>query len=152
MKVGVIADIHSNQTAFRACVDYMVNAGCEEFLLLGDFISDTAGARQTMELLYELMEQFPCHVLRGNREEYMIEQRKIREKEEEEKFWPANSASGNLLYTYRQLTERDLDFLRAFRSRFVMKRKDIRRLPAVTVLRSIQENCASLTVTAQKRY
>ena len=42
MKVGVIADIHSNQTAFRACVDYMVNAGCEEFLLLGDFISDTA--------------------------------------------------------------------------------------------------------------
>ena len=125
MKVGVIADIHSNQTAFRACVDYMVNAGCEEFLLLGDFISDTAGARQTMELLYELMEQFPCHVLRGNREEYMIEQRKIREKEEEE---------------------------RAFRSRFVMKRKDIRRLPAVTVLRSIQENCSSLTVTAQKRY
>ena len=152
MKVGVIADIHSNQTAFRACVDYMVNAGCEEFLLLGDFISDTAGARQTMELLYELMEQFPCHVLRGNREEYMIEQRKIREKEEEEKFWPANSASGNLLYTYRQLTERDLIFLRAFRSRFVMKRKDIRRLPAVTVLRSIQENCSSLTVTAQKRY
>ena len=151
MKVGVIADIHSNQTAFRACVDYMVNAGCEEFLLLGDFISDTAGARQTMELLYELMEQFPCHVLRGNREEYMIEQRKIREKEEEEKFWLANSASGNLLYTYRQLTERDLD-LRAFRSRFVMKRKDIRRLPAVTVLRSIQENCSSLTVTAQKRY
>ena len=74
MKVGVIADIHSNQIAFRACVDYMVNAGCEEFLLLGDFISDTAGARQTMELLYELMEQFPCHVLRGNREEYMIEQ------------------------------------------------------------------------------
>ena len=148
MKVGVIADIHSNQTAFRACVDYMVNAGCEEFLLLGDFISDTAGARQTMELLYELMEQFPCHVLRGNREEYMIEQRKIREKEEEEKFWPANSASGNLLYTYRQLTI----FLRAFRSRFVMKRKDIRRLPAVTVLRSIQENCSSLTVTAQKRY
>lgn len=152
MKVGVIADIHSNQIAFRACVDYMVNAGCEEFLLLGDFISDTAGARQTMELLYELMEQFPCHVLRGNREEYMIEQRKIREKEEEEKFWLANSASGNLLYTYRQLTERDLDFLRAFRSRFVMKRKDIRRLPAVTVLRSIQENCSSLTVTAQKRY
>ena len=40
----------------------------------------------------------------------MIEQRKIREKEEEEKFWLANSASGNLLYTYRQLTERDLDF------------------------------------------
>ena len=151
MKVGVIADIHSNQTAFRACVDYMVNAGCEEFLLLGDFISDTAGARQTMELLYELMEQFPCHVLRGNREEYMIEQRKIREKEEEEKFWPANSASGNLLYTYSSRKEIWI-FLRAFRSRFVMKRKDIRRLPAVTVLRSIQENCSSLTVTAQKRY
>ena len=64
MKVVVIADIHSNQIAFRACVDYMVNAGCEEFLLLGDFISDTAGARQTMELLYELIEQFTYQILR----------------------------------------------------------------------------------------
>ena len=114
MKVGVIADIHSNQTAFRACVDYMVNAGCEGFLLLGDFISDTAGARQTMELLYELMEQFPCHVLRGNREEYMIEQRKIREKEEEEKFWPANSASGNQRNSYTLSYLRDKNHSRRF--------------------------------------
>ena len=85
MKIGVIADVHSNQIAFRACVDYMIKAGCEEFLLLGDFVSDTAGAKKTMEILYELMEQFPCHVLRGNREEYMTEQRKVREQEEKEK-------------------------------------------------------------------
>ena len=44
MKIGVIADVHSNQIAFRACVDYMIKAGCEAFLLLGDFVSDTAGA------------------------------------------------------------------------------------------------------------
>lgn len=110
MKIGVIADVHSNQIAFRVCVDYMIKAGCEEFLLLGDFVSDTAGAKKTMEILCELMEQFPCHVLRGNREEYMTEQRKVREQEEEEKYWIANSASGNLLYTYEQLTPKDLDF------------------------------------------
>ena len=129
MKVGVIADIHSNQTAFRACVDYMVNAGCEEFLLLGDFISDTAGTRQTMELLYELMKQFPCHVLRGNREEYMIEQRRARKQKEEEKYWIANSASGNLLYTYEQLTERDLDFFESLPITFCYEKEGY---PAIT--------------------
>lgn len=129
MKVGVIADVHSNQIAFRACVDYMINAGCEEFLLLGDFVSDTAGTRQTMELLYELMKQFPCHVLRGNREEYMIEQRRARKQKEEEKYWIANSASGNLLYTYEQLTERDLDFFESLPITFCYEKEGY---PAIT--------------------
>ena len=151
MKVGVIADVHSNQIAFRACVDYMINAGCEEFLLLGDFVSDTAGTRQTMELLYELMKQFPCHVLRGNREEYMIEQRRARKQKEEEKYWIANSASGNLLYTYEQLTERDLDFFESLPITFCYERKGIRQSPVVMVLRSIPENCSGLTVNEQKK-
>ena len=129
MKVGVIADVHSNQIAFRACVNYMINAGCEEFLLLGDFVSDTAGTRQTMELLYELMKQFPCHVLRGNREEYMIEQRRARKQKEEEKYWIANSASGNLLYTYEQLTERDLDFFESLPITFCYEKEGY---PAIT--------------------
>ena len=129
MKVGVIADVHSNQIAFRACVNYMINAGCEEFLLLGDFVSDTAGTRQTMELLYELMKQFPCHVLRGNREEYMIEQRRARKQKEEEKYWIVNSASGNLLYTYEQLTERDLDFFESLPITFCYEKEGY---PAIT--------------------
>ena len=129
MKVGVIADVHSNQIAFRACVNYMINTGCEEFLLLGDFVSDTAGTRQTMELLYELMKQFPCHVLRGNREEYMIEQRRARKQKEEEKYWIANSASGNLLYTYEQLTERDLDFFESLPITFCYEKEGY---PAIT--------------------
>ncbi len=129
MKVGVIADVHSNQIAFRACVNYMINAGCEEFLLLGDFVSDTAGTRQTMELLYELMKQFPCHVLRGNREEYMIEQRRARKQKKKEKYWIANSASGNLLYTYEQLTERDLDFFESLPITFCYEKEGY---PAIT--------------------
>lgn len=105
-----------------------------------------------MEILYELMEQFPCHVLRGNREEYMTEQRKVREQEEEEKYWIANSASGNLLCTYEQLTPKDLDFLKIFLLRSVMKRKGILRSSAVMVPLSIQGNYFSLTVSGQKKF
>mgnify|MGYP000003465008 CR=1 FL=1 len=36
MKIGVISDIHSNIVAFRACVDYLEEEGCDEYFLLGD--------------------------------------------------------------------------------------------------------------------
>ena len=41
MKIGIISDIHSNIVAFRACVDYLEEEGCDEYFLLGDYVSDT---------------------------------------------------------------------------------------------------------------
>ena len=38
MKIGVISDIHSNIVAFRACVDYLEEEGCDEYFLLGDYV------------------------------------------------------------------------------------------------------------------
>lgn len=129
MRIGVLADIHGNETAFRACVDYLVRAECEEFLLLGDFVSDTAGAEDTMRILYELAEKYPCRMLRGNREEYLLEQQKIRRGEAAGELWLANSASGNLLYTYEHLTERDFAFFDRLPISFRYERKGF---PAIT--------------------
>ena len=112
LTIGIIADIHGNIEALRTCTEEMRKRGCTEFWFLGDYVSDTAGARETLDFLYRLRERFPCRFLRGNREEYFLRYRDSREGEENGVRWLPNSASGNLLYTYRCLTEEDFDFFR----------------------------------------
>lgn len=110
MKLGIISDIHSNIIAFRSCMEELIKRGCEEFIFLGDYVSDTAYTKETMSYLYEIMQQYRTYCIRGNREEYMLEQREVLLGKKEGQKWIQNSASGNLLYTYERLTERDLDF------------------------------------------
>ncbi|MBQ8138245.1 MAG: metallophosphoesterase [Lachnospiraceae bacterium] len=110
MKIGVISDIHSNIIAFKECVKYLEKEGCDEYLFLGDYVSDTPYARETLDYLYEFMNSHTCLFLRGNREEYMLDQRKALKDGMDERKWSYNSASGNLLFTYEQLAEKDLDF------------------------------------------
>lgn len=110
MKIGIISDIHSNIYAFKACTEYLEKQGCDEYIFLGDYISDTPYARETLDYLYEFVKMYTCHLLRGNREEYMLAQKEAREKNSTDQMWISNSASGNLLYTYEQLVDKDFDF------------------------------------------
>ena len=50
------------------------------------------------------MEKYPCIILRGNREEYLLNHRK------QDQGWHISSPSGALLYTYENITDRDMDF------------------------------------------
>ncbi|MDF2889187.1 MAG: metallophosphoesterase [Lacrimispora sp.] len=54
MKIGVLADIHSNYHGFRACYEEAVKRGVDQFLFLGDYVSDCAYPEKTMELLYHI--------------------------------------------------------------------------------------------------
>lgn len=110
MKIGVLSDIHSNIIALRECVNYMEKEGCQEYLLLGDYVSDTPYTRAALDYLYDFMDSHKCTVLRGNREEYMLRQRTVRENDLKEEKWLWNSASGNLLFAYEQLQEKDFAF------------------------------------------
>ncbi|MCQ2538917.1 MAG: metallophosphatase family protein [Acetatifactor sp.] len=123
MKLGILADSHSNACALQVCIDAMLKEGCEEFLLLGDFVSDTSQTRETLDILYDLMKRFPCHILRGNREEYFIEQRLVRRGEAKGEVWLRNSASGNLLYNLEHLTEEDIDFFESLPISFVYEKE-----------------------------
>ena len=53
MKIGIISDIHSNIIALKACIEYMKSVPCDEYLFLGDYISDTPYTRETMDYLYD---------------------------------------------------------------------------------------------------
>lgn len=141
MKIGVLSDIHSNYCAFRACVDYMVQGGIKDFLLLGDYVSDTPYPERTMELIYELREKYTVHMLRGNREEYLLEQRAVRNGLKEGIQWISNSASGNLLFTYERLTERDWELFESLPITFRYEYKDF---PAITCCHGSPGNAREL--------
>lgn len=105
MKLAVIGDIHSNHKALEKCIEHALINNADEFLFLGDYISDCPYPQKTMKIIYEMRKNYKCLFIRGNREDYMLNHRKNPKER-----WTYSSASGNLLYTYENLTKEDLDF------------------------------------------
>lgn len=106
MDIAILADIHGNYEAFRTCVQFISDRGIQDFIFLGDYVGELAFPQETMELIYALKEKYHCLFLRGNKEDYWIAHRKGQGAE-----WKRNdSTTGSLLYTYENLTEKDLSF------------------------------------------
>lgn len=105
MNIAVIGDIHSNYIALETCIGHALEQNVDEFLFLGDYISDCPYPQKTMKIIYEMKEKYKCLFIRGNREDYMMKHRKNPQER-----WTYSSASGNLLYTYDNLSEKDFIF------------------------------------------
>ena len=104
-QIAVIGDIHSNHVALEKCIGHALEREVDEFLFLGDYISDCPYPPRTMRVIYEMDRKYHCRFIRGNREDYMLQHR-----DHPEERWTYSSASGNLLYTYENLTDRDFAF------------------------------------------
>lgn len=146
MKIGIIADIHSNIIALKACIEYMESASCDEYLFLGDYVSDTPYTRETLDFLYEFMTKATCRFLRGNREEYMLSQREAIANNREKEKWLWNSASGNLLFAYEQLNKRDFDF---FENLPITFRYEKEGYPAITCCHGSPSSSRELLLVEQ---
>ncbi len=105
MKIAVMGDIHSNHIAFETCINHALDRNVDEFIFLGDYISDCSYPQETMRIIYDMQKNYKCSFIRGNREDYMLNHRKNPEER-----WTYSSASGSLLYTYENLSKEDLDF------------------------------------------
>lgn len=105
MKLAVMGDIHSNHYALKTCIEHALSKNVDEFLFLGDYISDCPYPQKTMQIIYEMRKKYKCRFIRGNREDYMLNHKKNPEEK-----WTYCSASGNLLYTYENLSEEDFHF------------------------------------------
>lgn len=104
MKIGIISDIHSNYRAFKACLDYFEREKVDYYLLLGDYVSDTTCPEKVMEMIYSLKANHRVLMVRGNREEYFLNDLAC------DKGWKKGASStGNLLYTKERLTHADYD-------------------------------------------
>lgn len=104
-KIIVISDIHSNHIALRSALDFVDEIKPDGIAFLGDYVTDCPYPQKTMKLLYEYKEKYPCWFVRGNREDYILNHHR-----NPNDGWCYSSSTGALLYTYENLTEKDLDF------------------------------------------
>lgn len=126
MEIAVLSDIHGNHIALQRCIEFALEKKADAFLFLGDYVGELAYPQKTMNLLYDLKNKFPCTFIRGNKEDYWINYRAGGEKG-----WrDGDSTTGALLYAYRHLTDRDLEF---FRSLPIAEKICFPQMPDVTV-------------------
>lgn len=117
MKIAVLADLHSNYLALETCLSEAKKRNIDNYIFLGDYAGELPCSQKTMAILYELQKTTQCTFIRGNREDYMLNYRN-----NGEQGWNDYcSASGALLNTYEELTERDLQFYESLKDTCVVK-------------------------------
>ena len=100
MKLAVISDLHGNYYALAKVLAFLRSQEIDGIIGLGDFVTDGPFPQRMMRVLREMQEEFPCYLVRGNREEYLLEN--IRHPQN----WKAGSSTSGLLdYTFRNLTD-----------------------------------------------
>lgn len=109
MKIAVLSDIHSNHIALKTCVNYALKQDIKTFIFLGDYLGELAYPQKTMSIIHEMASLYECYFIRGNREDYWINY----QKDGESGWQKGNSTTGTLLYTYSQLTKKDMDFFKS---------------------------------------
>ena len=125
-QIAVLADIHGNYIALQKCVEYVRERGIDTFLFLGDYVGELAYPQRTMELLYELQEKYHCYFIKGNKEDYWIHYHKIGGQDWKE----IDSTTGSMVYTYRHLSEKDIEF---FGGLSHVREIMFKGLPAITI-------------------
>lgn len=103
MKIAVLSDIHANYHALLACIEFMLTKEIDCFVFLGDYLTDLAFPLKTVEILQDLAKHYKCYFIRGNREDYLLDNRKCPN-------FRISSKSGSLYYTYRYLNDDVLDW------------------------------------------
>lgn len=107
MRLALISDIHGNYKALEAFLAYIGQHPADGIIGLGDYVTDSPYPQRTMKLLYEMQEKYPCYLLRGNREDYLLDNA------DNHQGWKPSSANGILYYTLQNITEKDLSFFSA---------------------------------------
>ena len=64
MKIAVISDIHGNYKALEAFLEFIQSYKIESILCLGDYITDSPYPKRTLELIYQMMNKYDCHMIR----------------------------------------------------------------------------------------
>lgn len=107
MRFAILADIHSNHIALEACLAEARRKQAQEYFFLGDYLGELAYPQRTLEILEDVKRRFPCHFIRGNKEDYWIDRKNGNNLDWS---WEAGrSGSGMLAYVYDRLTPRQIE-------------------------------------------
>lgn len=124
MKLALISDVHSNYKALEAFINYIEKEKPDGLILLGDYVTDGPYPGRTIRLVHELMEKYTCYIVRGNREEYLIENY------HKPQGWKPSSPTGALYYTEQNISSEDIAF---FESLPISRKVEIEDYPVLTI-------------------
>lgn len=124
MKLAVISDVHGNYKALEAFLAYIGKNPVEGIVCLGDYVTDSPYPQRTMELIYGMKEKYTCYMLRGNREDYLIQNF------HNPQGWHPSSPNGALFYTSKHVTEEDIHFYEDLPTE---ERLDFQGLPSMMI-------------------
>lgn len=124
MKVAVISDVHGNYKALEAFLSYIEEYPVDAVIGLGDYVTDSPYPQRTLSMIYDMEKKYSCHLIRGNREEYLLDNRR------QDQGWHICSPNGALYYTYQHVSQEDLDWMEAMPSERVLQLGDC---PALTI-------------------
>jgi len=106
LRLALISDIHGNHVALSAVLDHVRNKGVDGIVFMGDYVTDFPGSHRVLELVREAQREWRCWVLRGNREDYLMDHRRGLSTG-----WRPGSECGSRLYAYNDLTVADFEFI-----------------------------------------
>ena len=109
MKVAVLSDIHGNHIALQKCIEEIERRKVNKLIFLGDYVGELAYPQKTMAIIRELMRNYECYFMRGNKEDYWID----REYDQGIEWKEGDSTTGALLYTYSNLNNVDINFFKS---------------------------------------
>lgn len=112
MKIAILSDIHGNLTALDTVYNDIKKRNIDEIILLGDLICDFPEPEKTLDIIYDMMHTYPTHIIRGNKEEYMLK---------EHPHWTYCSKNGSLLHSYKHLRKQDFIFLNSLPLESIVK-------------------------------
>ncbi len=104
--IAVMADIHGNVRALKKCIEHALDRGITTFFFLGDYLGECGNPADTMEIVYDMKENYNCYFVKGNKEDAWLDFVK------DEGSWLeyGNSTTGTMLYLYERRTEKERTF------------------------------------------
>lgn len=104
-KLALISDIHCNYKALEAFLAFLEENPVDGIICLGDYVTDGPYPDRTLALVRKMRDCWPCYLIRGNREDYLLDNL------DNHRGWKPSSNTGALLYTLMHLSEEELAFL-----------------------------------------
>ena len=103
VKVAVISDIHGNCIALEELLKDAKESGVTKYIFTGDLINEFPFGNKVINQIKELQKNYDVYVVKGNREQYLIEY-------DEYKYTWENVQFKNTVFMRNELTDDNFEF------------------------------------------
>ena len=118
VKVAVISDIHGNYVALEEVIKDAKMQGAEKYIFTGDLINEFPFGNKVINLIKDLQKDFDVYVVKGNREQYLIEY-------DEYKYTWENIQFKNTIFMRNELTDESFEFIKQLPFSLSIKIEDL---------------------------